>query len=222
MASASISEPVKGCTRCGGTFPATSQFFGKHPLGRFGLYPQCRPCKKAVDAERRARPDQRARQKAWRDANKAKVRETNRAYRAAGYRSTEHVARWRAENLEHARREEARRNRERRRADPGYALLCRLRARLRAMAVSKGRARTERVFPFAVEELRAHLERQFLPGMGWHNMGEWHIDHIVPVAAFDITSVDDPDFQVCWALTNLRPLWADDNRAKGGRRVTLL
>lgn len=222
MASASISEPVKGCTRCGGTFPATSEFFGPHPLGKFGLYPQCRPCKKLVDADRRARPEQAARQKAWRVANRDKVKSYNEAYRAAGYSSTADVARWRAANLEQARKDEARRMRERRATDPGFTLLCRLRARLRSMALGKGGRRTEAVFPFTVEELRAHLERQFTKGMGWHNMGDWHVDHIVPVAAFTIASVDDPDFRVCWALTNLRPIWADENQAKGAKRLTLL
>jgi len=125
MAAATISEPVKGCTRCGGTFPASSEYFGPHPLGRFGLYPQCRPCKKLVDAERRARPDQKVRQQEWRNANKAKVRETNRAYRAAGYKSTEHVAQWRAANIDRARRQEARRMRERRAKDQTFRLLCR-------------------------------------------------------------------------------------------------
>ena len=58
--------------------------------------------------------------------------------------------------------------------------------------------------------------------MGWHNMGEWHIDHIVPVSSFTITSADDADFKACWALTNLRPMWADENRSKGDKRLTLL
>jgi hypothetical protein len=221
MAAATISEPVKGCTRCGGTFPASSEYFGPHPLGRFGLYPQCRPCKKLVDAERRARPDQKVRQQEWRNANKAKVRETNRAYRAAGYKSTEHVAQWRAANIDRARRQEARRMRERRAKDPTFRLLCRLRARLGAM-VSKGGRRTDRVLGYTADELRAHLERQFVKGMGWHNADQWHVDHIIPVKAFSITSVDDPDFAACWALSNLRPIWADENRRKGARRVNLL
>ena len=67
-----------------------------------------------------------------------------------------------------------------------------------------------------------HLERQFLPGMTWGNRGEWHIDHIVPLASFTFTSPDDPEFRAAWALTNLRPLWAKDNIRKSAKRTHLI
>lgn len=88
--------------------------------------------------------------------------------------------------------------------------------------IDKKGKRTDQVLGFTADDLRAHLERQFVKGMGWHNMGEWHIDHIVPVSSFTITSADDADFKACWALTNLRPMWADENRSKGDKRLTLL
>lgn len=75
---------------------------------------------------------------------------------------------------------------------------------------------------YTVDDLRRHIERQFAPGMSWENYGEWHIDHIVPVAAFDFSSPDDPDFVACWALSNLRPLWAGDNMTKHARREFLV
>jgi len=76
--------------------------------------------------------------------------------------------------------------------------------------------------PFTLEELKAHMERQFLPRMGWHNMGEWHIDHIVPKAEFKYTSPDCDDFASCWALSNLRPLWAQANISKGTQATHLI
>ncbi|OAM77705.1 hypothetical protein A3840_08725 [Devosia elaeis] len=84
-----------------------------------------------------------------------------------------------------------------------------------------GKSWTELV-GYGVSELRAHLERQFLPGMTWDNKSEWHIDHIVPQSSFNYTSTDDPDFRACWALTNLRPLWARDNVRKQAKRTHLL
>lgn len=68
---------------------------------------------------------------------------------------------------------------------------------------------------YSKKDLCAHLESLFLPGMGWHNMREWHIDHIRPVSSFTFESFGCPDFQACWALPNLRPLWARDNLVKG-------
>lgn len=76
--------------------------------------------------------------------------------------------------------------------------------------------------PYTLDELRLHLERQFTKGMSWENMGEWHIDHIVPLASFSISSAADPEFGRAWSLTNLRPLWARENLAKRDRRLTLL
>lgn len=67
-----------------------------------------------------------------------------------------------------------------------------------------------------------HLERQFLPGMSWDNMSEWHIDHILPRVMFHYETSADPGFSECWALTNLRPLWAKDNIDKGGKRLHLI
>lgn len=75
---------------------------------------------------------------------------------------------------------------------------------------------------YTVADLRAHLECGFLPGMSWDNIGDWHIDHIVPLASFTFSSADDPEFRAAWALTNLRPLWAADNMRKHARREFLL
>lgn len=192
-------------------------------MGKYGLHSLCRPCKKISDAERRSRPDQKARQKAWRDANKEYIKNYNAMYRARGYKSTEHVARWRTANLEYAR-QRARKKARLRREDPSYRLMSRIAARVRLMAKGKGSRRTCDLLGYSMDELRQHLERQFTKGMTWERFmkGEIHIDHIIPVSAFNIQSVDDPDFKACWALTNLRPMWARENLSKNNKVLTLL
>ena len=69
----------------------------------------------------------------------------------------------------------------------------------------------------SVAHLKVHLERQFQPGMTWDNwsLHGWHIDHIIPLAAFDLTDKDQ--FLKACHYTNLRPLWATDNLAKGSK-----
>ena len=66
-------------------------------------------------------------------------------------------------------------------------------------------------------ELRDHLERQFEAGMNWSNLGtgagKWHIDHVVPCAAFDMRK--EPERLACFHYTNLRPLWSHLNIEKG-------
>lgn len=71
-------------------------------------------------------------------------------------------------------------------------------------------------------DLARHMERQFLEGMGWQNAKDWHIDHILPVRSFSFESYEDSDFKACWALSNLRPLWAKDNLEKQDKVLFLL
>jgi len=71
--------------------------------------------------------------------------------------------------------------------------------------------------PYTLEELMAHLESRFTEGMNWSNYGKWHVDHKKADCKFNYKSVEDEEFQECWALSNLQPLWAKDNFSKGGR-----
>lgn len=51
--------------------------------------------------------------------------------------------------------------------------------------------------------------------MSWGNYGKfgWHIDHIIPCAAFDLAREDHQ--MVCFNYRNLQPLWSKDNLSKG-------
>ena len=88
--------------------------------------------------------------------------------------------------------------------------------RLKARRLSKNGKSTLDFLPYTIDKLKIHLEKQFLPKMTWDNYGsEWHIDHIVPDSLWDYKSTDDYEFQKCWSLQNLRPMWAKDNCSKG-------
>lgn len=86
----------------------------------------------------------------------------------------------------------------------------------------KGGKGWQQLVGYTATDLKRHLERQFIKGMSWDNYGEWHVDHIIPVASFTFTTPDDPDFKACWALTNLRPLWSGDNIRKSDNRLHLI
>ena len=64
--------------------------------------------------------------------------------------------------------------------------------------------------------LRSYIEARFLPGMTWANHGEWHLDHVVPLAS----ARTKRDVIRLSHYTNLRPLWAKDNLAKGDSMPT--
>ena len=72
----------------------------------------------------------------------------------------------------------------------------------------------ETLVGYNVDELKKHLEKQFTAGMTWDNYGKWHIDHIIPVSAFNFNKPEDIDFKRCWSLKNIRPLWALENLKK--------
>ena len=64
------------------------------------------------------------------------------------------------------------------------------------------------------QQAKEHIESLFQPGMSWKNHGEWHIDHIRPVASF---AMEEMHFMNHY--TNLQPLWAAENLSKGRKLV---
>ena len=153
------------------------------------------------------------RQKTVRELQVMLCLEAHRAWREwiATKASDDDVARhyadkpWKNPRLSEAEKYKARAN-----ADPAFCLAHRMRRRLRKALRGACRQGTfHALFGYSTNTLRAHIESQFTDGMGWHNMGRWHIDHIVPVISFD--QQDPEQFARCWALSNLRPC---------GRRTT--
>lgn len=67
----------------------------------------------------------------------------------------------------------------------------------------------------SIKDLKTHLESKFTEGMSWDNYGEWHIDHVKPLANFNLTS--ELDIKEVCHYTNLQPLWAKDNISKGAK-----
>ena len=74
----------------------------------------------------------------------------------------------------------------------------------------------ETLVGYASEDLRLHLELQFKDGMTWDlfMQGKIEIDHIVPISFFIYEKPEDQEFQYCWSLNNLQPLWKRENRSK--------
>lgn len=155
----------------------------------------------------------RANNRVWQRANLPKKAAYMRKYRAedpdkfrARKRSPEYKA---ATNA---------RARERYSSDPNYAISKRLRASL-TQALRLGNA-TKRgsllsLIGCSIAELKAHLERQFKPGMSWEARADWHIDHIRPCCSFDLTQEEQQ--RQCFHHSNLQPLWGVENQSKNGR-----
>ena len=195
--------PAKTCTTCGRTYPATTEFFYKSPFSP-GLKAACKCCHRAyARAWAETHPEQhKATTQRWLDENAERNKQREKEYRVRP-----DVKERRAKN---ALRRYYRTSQDR--------LAGCMRASIhRAREAVTPRKNWQQVLGYSIAELKSHLESLFEPGMSWDNYGRngWHIDHVRPVSSFTFTSPDDPDFKVCWALSNLQPLWEHANCSKG-------
>jgi hypothetical protein len=119
------------------------------------------------------------------------------------------------EKMREVRKKHAEYMRRKRNTDPAFLVADRLRRRINDAISSAGADKSgslAKVSGCTVHELVSHIERQFADGMSWNNRREWHIDHIIPCNAFDLT---DPAQQcVAFHYTNLRPVWSHENLRK--------
>jgi len=107
---------------------------------------------------------------------------------------------------------------QKKRTNVSFKLACALRTRL-GKFIKRGPKRGSAVSDLGctITELKQYLESKFQEGMTWDNHGfyGWHIDHIIPLASFDLT--DREQFLKACHYTNLQPLWAKDNLKKGDK-----
>lgn len=98
--------------------------------------------------------------------------------------------------------------------DTAYKVMCRLSSRIRDALRRKGVVKSSTSLKYlgcSTAHLREHLGSRFTGGMSWSNYGVlgWHVDHIIPCAAFDLAREDHQ--MICFNYRNLRPLWWRDN-----------
>lgn len=79
----------------------------------------------------------------------------------------------------------------------------------------KKNAKTETILGCTIEEFRNYISAQFKKGMSFDNHGEWHLDHIIPIA----TAQSEEDIIKLNHYTNFQPLWAEENLKKGATIV---
>ncbi len=63
-----------------------------------------------------------------------------------------------------------------------------------------------------LEQFKNHIEKQFDARMTWDNQGAWHLDHIKPMAAFNLLNEDEKRYCNHWS--NFQPMWGPENTSK--------
>lgn len=91
--------------------------------------------------------------------------------------------------------------------------------RQRVLEALKGAAKSKSTLDLlscTMSDFKQHIQQQFAPGMTWSNQGQWHLDHRIACANWDLK---DPIQQAkCFHFSNYQPLWAGDNLAKGAKK----
>ena len=228
MTAVGDSTPVKTCTQCLQSKPATLEFFHSHAGVGCGLNPRCKQCRKAESKAYYQANTERIKQYArvWQETNPEKANAKKAAWAKKNEDHEKQRKReYKERNREILRKRDAARIKQRELTDPAFRLR-RLMSRRMWMSLrqSKDGWSWERLVGYTRADLHAHLERQFTKGMSWEAFaaGKIHIDHILPVASFNYTTPHDPEFQACWCLANLRPMWAKENCSKGAKITSLL
>lgn len=179
---------VKKCTGCLNKKPITE--FYRHSKGKNGIASKCKCCQKEmVHRWCKENPEKiGAITKRWAIKHPDKVREMHRIWERR-IRSIPKVKL--SQNVSHAIYKSLRRGK------AGY--------------------HWELLVGFTVDKLKIHLEKKFKNGMSWDNYGLWHIDHKIPMVAFNFSCPEDFDFRRYWSLKNLQPLWRKDNILKSNK-----
>ena len=216
---ASPYKPIYGmslfkCTTCYVEYPRTLEFFRTRKSSPDGLYARCRMCMRSE------RKDWLTRNPTQREKCKAAT-----ALWGANHRDerTAHARVYRMANPERVREYERSYQRKNYKTGSMFQLNRLISVRMAYSLRGGKRGRPwETLVGYTTEDLHRHLERQFTRSMSWNNMGQWHIDHIIPLSSFKFSNAEDPEFRAAWALTNLRPLWGDDNIKKSNKRLLLI
>jgi len=103
-----------------------------------------------------------------------------------------------------------------RNTDPLYKIKCNLRNRIfkafRNARLNKTK-KTSELLQTDYKTYKEHIEKQFKEVMTWENYGDWHIDHIIPLASANT----EEELIKLFHYTNTQPLWAEENIKKAAK-----
>jgi hypothetical protein len=143
------------------------------------------------------------RKKQWRKDNPEKEAETRQKYNEENRdKLNEYHRQWKQEKRDNDINYKLKENTSRR-----------IRYELNTLLKGKKTKRTIEYIGCTIDELKLHIEKQFTQEMSWENYGSyWHIDHIIPCAAWDL--IKEEDNKYCWNFRNLQPLESSENQSK--------
>jgi len=91
---------------------------------------------------------------------------------------------------------------------------------LRSLKGNKNGRHWESLVGYTVNDLIKHLKKTLPKGYTLQDFmdgSKLHIEHIIPISAFNFDNYNQIDFKRCWALSNLRLLPAHENFIKSNK-----
>jgi len=150
--------------------------------------------------------------KKWCENNKDKMMAYVKKYQIA---NSERISIYYKKYNQLHRAERNERERNRCKTDLKYNLNCRMSRAIRlSLKGNKNGRGWEKLVGYTLSKLKKHLQKTLPEGHTWE---ECHIDHIIPISAFNFTKPEHTDFKRCWALNNLRLLPAKENISKSNK-----
>ena len=206
---------IKICPKCDEIGGKNKCGFNKNRTRKDGFACYCKIC-------------QLRQKKIWKLANPEKCKKYAKKYRLANFKNhREYVKKHYQANREKYKKQ-SRKYRlanpkkykeysRKHRKDPmvrlSYAISCGIRDSLKK-GIGKNGRHWEDLVGWTFQQLKNRFVQLFESGMTWENHGRWHIEHRVPISAFNFSSPEHADFKRCWALSNLQPMWAVENMSK--------
>lgn len=188
----------KICTKCG--VEKTLDCYHKGKRGKFGVKAVCKECCSEYNKATRAK---------YRLKNKDKIYQ----YRLSNKHNQAKLhAEWYQKNKEYCNEYK----KQRLNSNVNVRLHSNVKSKIKTAIKGKYQTGIElELLGCSIEELKIHLENQFIEGMSWDNYGNsgWYINCIIPYSSFNLSDTEQQ--KKCFNYTNLQPLWwKDKNKSK--------
>lgn len=219
-------EQLKFCPKC--RLNVSVSGFSKNRSKKDGFNSHCNDCRKKYRQENKdiisqSNKEYRSKnfdkisesKKTYYNNNKEKVAATMKSYYERNKNTLlKYASEYRANNKDKLNEY----SRNKRANDPLFSLRVVLRNRtIKAFSRSgySKNSKTKEMLGADWSIVKGHIEDRFVNNMTWDNHGEWHIDHIIPLAS---AKSEQELISLCH-YTNLQPLWAEDNLSKGDKII---
>jgi len=175
---------------------------------------------------REHKEDYRIRQKEWLNNNPEyceKNAEYQKQYRANHKeQAVQYSKQYRKDNPEKWKRYMRQWQKNKRKTDLKYNLNHKISGQIyKSLKQNKNGWHWEDLVGYTLEDLIKRLRKTIPTGYTWENFmeGRLHIDHIIPISAWDYNKPEQINFQNCWSLKNLQLLPAKENMIKHNKLV---